>query len=614
MPMKIKALKLLSLRLGLLMMIYSVLRLAFYFKNAELFQIHSFKTLIESFIHGLRFDLAALAWINTVFLVFAVIPHRIEKVERAFFLLINSVFIIASACDLELFQFNGKRMSMEFFSSLGADFWEQVFQVALYYWYLPFAGMLLAFLLWWGDQKLANSIKETNVSWKWRPAILIVGLVVGFIAIRGGLQHKSIQVQSAFIQGANELGHLTLNTPYHFLRTFNAPKLQKKTWFSEDVLQSKLSSLRVQSSYPGYKNHNVILIILESFSLEYSEEGYTPFLKELGEKGAFFSKHFANGRRSIEVLSSLLDGIPSVQETPFSKSNAQSMALEGVATKLKAAGYKTAFFHGAARGSMSFDSYALSHGIEQYFGREDYPDYKKDFDGNWGVFDGPFLGFTLEKLRAITSPFFAGIFTISSHHPYTLPVEWQGKFNKGTLEIHESVGYVDQMLREFFTKAEKEAWYKDTLFIITADHTQKMASKKFKNALGNYRVPLIIYHPTVKFDKALTEKVTQHVDLPASVLDFVDISEAGLNMAGESLFSKGPGRALHFLQPGWQYVRGDRLVRWVEGEQELEYQWNADTGVLTSMTPSELKSESQLYIQYLLNSFRQNRWPFVVSE
>ena len=142
MPMKIKALKLLSLRLGLLMMIYSVLRLAFYFKNAELFQIHSFKTLIESFIHGLRFDLAALAWINTVFLVFAVIPHRIEKVERAFFLLINSVFIIASACDLELFQFNGKRMSMEFFSSLGADFWEQVFQVALYYWYLPFAGML----------------------------------------------------------------------------------------------------------------------------------------------------------------------------------------------------------------------------------------------------------------------------------------------------------------------------------------------------------------------------------------------------------------------------------------------------------------------------------------
>jgi arylsulfatase A-like enzyme len=141
-----------------------------------------------------------------------------------------------------------------------------------------------------------------------------------------------------------------------------------------------------------------------------------------------------------------------------------------------------------------------------------------------------------------------------------------------------------------------------------------MASKKFKNALGNYRVPLIIYHPTVKFDKALTEKVTHHVDLPASVLDFVDISEAGLNMAGESLFSKGPGRALHFLQPGWQYVRGDRLVRWVEGEQELEYQWNADTGVLTSMTPSELKSESQLYIQYLLNSFRQNRWPFVVSE
>jgi phosphoglycerol transferase MdoB-like AlkP superfamily enzyme len=612
--MKVKALKLLSLRLGLLLMIYSVLRFVFYLKNVELFQAHSVSTLTNSFIHGLRFDLAALAWINTIFLVFALIPHRLEKVERAFFLSINSFFIFTAVTDLELFQFNGKRMSMEFFSSLGMDFSEQVFQVLGYYWYLTIAGILLALFLWWGDKKLASLFKDTRVSWKWRPAILIAGLIFGFIAIRGGLQHKSIQVQSAFIQGANELGHLTLNTPYHFLRTFNAPKIQKKTWFTEVDLQSKLNGLRVKSSYPGYKNHNVILIILESVSLEYSEEGYTPFLKELGEKGIFFNKHFANGRRSIEVLSSILDGIPSVQETPFSKSNAQGMALEGVATRLKAAGYKTAFFHGAARGSMSFDSYALSHGIEQYFGREDYPDYKKDFDGNWGVFDGPFLGFFLEKLRAISGPFFAGIFTISSHHPYTLPKEWQGKFNKGTLEIHESVGYVDQMLREFFAKAEKEAWFKETLFVITADHTQKMASTKFKNALGNYRVPMIIYHPAIKFDKALTSKVTQHVDLPASILDFVDVSEAGLNMAGESIFSNGAGRALHFLQPGWQYVRGDRLVRWVEGEPELEYQWNANTGVLTSMTPSELKSESQLYIQYLLNSFRQNRWPFVVSE
>lgn len=612
--MKLKALKLLSLRLGLLMMIYSLIRLAFYLKHSNLYVAHSSDTLAWSFVHGLRFDLAALAWINLVFLVTAIVPHRFDKIERALFLLVNAVFVIISVNDLELFQFNGKRLSLEFFSSLGADFWQQLLQVALYYWYLPAMGIFLAIVLYLFDKKLADRLCDVSLHWRWMPISLILGPAIAFVAIRGGLQLKSIQVQTAFIQGSNELGHLTLNTPYHFLRTFSSPKIPKKTWFSDEDLQSKLQGLRIKSSYPGYKNHNVILIILESFSLEYSEEGYTPFLKELGDKGAFFSKHFANGRRSIEVLSSLLDGIPSVQETPFSKSTAQSMALEGVATKLKSAGYKTLFFHGAARGSMSFDSYALAHGVQEYFGKEDYPDYKKDYDGNWGVFDGPFLDFTLAKLREVPAPFFTGIFTISSHHPYTLPSEWQGKFNKGTLEIHESIGYVDQMLREFFAKAEKESWFKETLFVITSDHTQKMKTEKFNNALGHYRVPLIIYHPSVKFDSAITKKVTQHIDIPASILDFVEVPDTGLNMAGESFFTPGEGRALHFLQPGWQYVRGDRLVRWVEAGQEQEYLWSSDTGDLTPVAPQGLKTESQLYIQYLLNGFRQNRWPFVVSE
>jgi phosphoglycerol transferase MdoB-like AlkP superfamily enzyme len=612
--MNTKPFQVLALRLLFLMGVYSVLRLVFMLAHGELYTAHSVSTLLGSFVHGLRFDWAALCWINSVFLIITVIPRFSEKWERGIFFILNGSFLIASINDIELFTFNGKRLSIEFFSSLGEDLWQQLLQVMQYYWYLPFIGITIAVLLWWMDSSIGRKVYGRQLALMWAIPSWIVLVALCFISIRGGLQHKSIHVQSAFVQGANELGHLTLNTPYHFLRTFNTPKTTKKMWFSEEELRNKLIAIHQGPTYPGHPQHNVVLLILESVSLEYFEEGFTPFLKELAAKGALFPRHFANGRRSIEVLSSLFDGVPSVQQVPFSKSNAQGMPLEGVATRLKDSGYATTFFHGAARGSMGFEAYALSHGIQRYYSRDDYSGPSIDFDGQWGIFDGPYLQFANAELGKLQQPFFAGIFTLSSHQPYALPAQWRGKFPKGTLEIHESVGYVDQMLREFFAAAEKSPWYKNTLFVITADHTQKLATKKFQNSLGLYRVPLILFHPTVRFAGVNTEKTTQHVDVPATILDFLDVADKGLNLAGESAFVPGEGRALQFLQPGWQYVKGQRVVRWVENETPVESQWNPQNGEIKSAEVTHLQSESQLFIQYLHNGFQRNRWPFVCGE
>ncbi|MBY0517148.1 MAG: LTA synthase family protein [Bacteriovoracaceae bacterium] len=612
--MRIKALKQFFIRMATLMCLYSVLRLAFLLINQDQYSTHSAGTLFLSHLYGLRFDLAALAWINAVFLFFTLIPAKFEKIERALFLLVNGAFIGGSIADLEIFRFNGKRISMEFYTTLGEDFWQQLGQVLAYYWPLTLLTVFVFVVVWWLDQKISQNLSERKISLKYGIPLLLFLLGSSFVAIRGGLQFKSIHVQSAFIQGENELGHLVLNSPYHFLRTFSTPRAAKIAWFSDVDLKTKLTELHSQSSYPGHKNQNVILIILESFSLEYIEEGYAPFLKELSRKGLLFPKHFANGRRSIEVLSSLFDGVPSVQEVPFSKSNAQGMKLSGVATKLKNAKYSTAFFHGAARGSMGFEAYSLSHGIEKYYSREDYAGEEKDFDGQWGIYDGPYLKFAIKKMSELKKPFFVGVFTLSSHQPYAIPKEFKGKFPKGSLEIHESIGYVDQMLREFFEEAQKQEWYNETLFVLTADHTQKLEKTKFLNSLGQYRVPLILFHPKIQFDKKLAHKVTEHIDLPVTILDFLDVDELGLCAMGESIFSPGEGKALHFLQPGWQYIKGQRVVQWVENKEPQEWIWNAETGERKPVELTNLKTESQYYIQYLFNGFRANKWPFALRE
>jgi phosphoglycerol transferase MdoB-like AlkP superfamily enzyme len=460
---------------------------------------------------------------------------------------------------------------------------------------------------------ILSHLSHRSLSLKVTVPVILLLLSFSFIGIRGGLQNKSIHIQNAFTQGFNELGHLTLNTPYYFLRTFNSPQVPLVKWFSDVELERHIRSLRQKALYKGLPRQNVVVIILESFSLEYVEEGYTPFLVELGKQGKFFTQHFANGRRSIEVLASLFDAIPSLQEVPFSKSPAQAMALDGLATTLKANGYETHFFHGASRGSMGFESYTLSHGFDHYYGREDYPGPKSDDDGKWGIFDGPFLDFSLTQMQQMKEPFLTGIFTLSSHQPYSVPQNYQNRFPKGKLEIHESVGYVDQVLREFFEKAKQQSWYENTLFVITADHTQKMHTQKFLSSTGLYRVPLILFHPKHSL-AAVPDRVTQHIDVPATILDFVEISPRGIACGGETVLNGGVGRAVHFLQPGWQYIKGDRLCIWSQPEESQNSRWDAKTGIMTPDSESDLVRESQYYLQYYLHGFRFHKFPFVCSE
>ena len=128
---------------------------------------------------------------------------------------------------------------------------------------------------------------------------------------------------------------------------------------------------------------------------------------------------------------------------------------------------------------MYFDTMAQRFGFDEYIGMDEYPN-KDHYDGKWGIFDHHFLKFCADRMNRQKKPFFFNtIFTLSSHHPYTIPEGFKNQFPKGELEIHESMGYSDKSLEMFFDYAKKQDWYENTLFIITADHTQKARTKDF---------------------------------------------------------------------------------------------------------------------------------------
>lgn len=586
---------------------YSLLRIGFYFYHFDVYRHFELSEIFTSFLIGIRFDIAAICLINIPIILLSLVPSNktnFLKFERLLFTFINTCGFIVSIDDYELFLFMGKRLSYDFFA-ITDDILEQLPQVFLYYWYLPIIGLVMSAGVYYFDKKFfkiqdSNS-KTLNV---WLGGILLLGL--SFVGIRGGLQHKSINVQSAFIQGKNELGHLVLNTPYHFLRTLKNKRMEKITFFTSDKdVKEILLNDRTPNSYPDPMKLNIVLIILESFSLEYSEQGYTPFLNELKEKSLFFERHLANGRRSIEVLPSLLCALPSLIEEPLSKSIYQGNKFNCMPEYLKAHGYTNAFFHAGSRGTMGFESYTLSNGFDRYFSKEDYSG-KGDYDGTWGIFDGPYLQYVGKKIEGMPEPFLAGVFTLSSHQPYSIPVELKDRFPKGTLEIHESIGYTDFALKEFFDLVQNEPWFSRTLFIITSDHTQKLESKKFQNLVGQYRVPLMLYAPGLKIKAADPDRVTQHSDIPHTVLDVVGIKDHDLPLTGRSLLSESKGLALN-LAGGTTYfmVRDESVVSLNKDGEQRHFHYDWKSGAMTNGGNSDdilLKA----YLQYFINGLINN--------
>jgi phosphoglycerol transferase MdoB-like AlkP superfamily enzyme len=182
---------------------------------------------------------------------------------------------------------------------------------------------------------------------------------------------------------------------------------------------------------------------------------------------------------------------------------------------------------------MGFDSFSKMAGFDNYVGLNEYPD-KKDFDGIWGVWDEPFFKFFAEKLSTFPQPFLASIFSISSHHPFKVPEKYKDKFKKGPAPIVEVVGYTDFALKEFFSQISSAPWFKNTVFVITADHTNESIHKEFQNSFGSYSIPIILYKPGSDL-KGMRHRIAQQIDIMPTLLSYLNYDKEYIAF-GNNLF------------------------------------------------------------------------------
>jgi uncharacterized sulfatase len=251
---------------------------------------------------------------------------------------------------------------------------------------------------------------------------------------------------------------------------------------------------------------------------------------------------------------------------------------------------------------MGFDRFTAKTGY-MYFGADEYPD-RKDHDGSWGIYDGPYLKYCAAMLDELPRPFISAIFTLSSHQPYVIPKDVRDQFNNTKSPAQNAMEYTDYSIKGFFTEAEKTAWYKNTLFIITADHTHPHIEHKYQGYIDGYRIPMIIYHPSVKLTPD-TDKIVQQIDILPTIADFLGIEADGLPRFGQSVLKNDTDRnALFYAHNSWYLVKKDYYLEMLDGDFRFK-DWQ-DNPLDRPATPDEDQNQLKAYRQYFNNSMVNN--------
>ena len=241
---------------------------------------------------------------------------------------------------------------------------------------------------------------------------------------------------------------------------------------------------------------------------------------------------------------------------------------------------------------MGFDSYAKMAEFDKYFGRYEYNN-EKDYDGNWGIYDEEFLKYFANKLNTTKPPFFAEIFTLSSHHPYSIPKKYNNKFREGTLPIHKSIEYADFALSQFFKTAQKMSWYNNTLFIITADHTSEASHPFYQNNLGIFSIPILFFKPDSSM-KRVSSMTTQQIDIMPSVLDFLNYDKPYISFGNSVFDSTSEHFAINYINNTYQLIENGYILQF-DGKQVLSlYNINKDSLLNQNLINSDIVIENYL--------------------
>ena len=585
----------LLLNLLLLYIVYGITRLAFFLENYATYEhLVGADGWWSIVVGGLYFDTSAIAYTNALYVLLVLLPipqkegPLWQRICKWLFVVVNSLGLAMNLGDSVYFQYTARRTTIAFFSEFSGD--EKLGSIVGYefiqHWYLVLLFLVLAAVLWWCYVVPRVATVPRRRYYLSQCVSLLIAAYAVFAGIRGGLwDNRPIKISTAnqFIIKPNDAS-LILNTPFTMIRTIGHSSYHNPAYFtSNSELESIYTPLHTPVADSTSQKKNIVVIFLESFGREYvgslnSEvlpgyKGYTPFLDSLMQQAVSFRYTYANGRSSVDAMPSSLSGLPMFVESFVAASHATNH-LEGVASCLSQMGYHTAFFHGAPASSLGFQGFTRSTGFQQCFAQEDYEADSRtrgaaDSDNWWGIWDEPFLQYFRMKMSDMQEPFMTALFTLTSHHPFHIPEQYAKTFPEEELPIHKCIRYTDHALSRFFREAAKEPWFRNTLFIMTGDHTNMSNHAEYKSGINQFSTTIIVYDPSGQLKPGIHEGIAQQTDIMPTILGYVGYNRPYVAFGSDLFHTPAADTwAVNYLDGVYQYCKGDYVLQF-DGQQTI---------------------------------------------
>ena len=570
---------------------YMLCRIEYVAENWSAIGTSLFSNPLQDLLSGsLKFDTSAILYTNMLYALMMLIPlhykgSRIwQKIAKWVFVVINSIAIVVNLADSVYFRYTGKRTTMgvlqefENEGNMGSILGTEVIN----HWYLFLLGIVMICLLWrLYVTPSSRGRKKHNYILYYAANILIFALYIPLTiaGMRGGFTHA---VRPITISNANQyVNHPTeaaviLNTPFSLIRTLGKQTF-KVPEYEICEIDNGYSAVHIPATNATPNKKNIVILIVESLGKEYVEKGYAPFVHRLEERSLTFQHSYANGRKSIDGMPSILSSIPMFVE-PFFLTPASLNDLSGIAGEVKKIGYQTAFFHGAENGSMGFMAFAHTTGFDNYYGKTEYCEDNRfngndDFDGTWAIWDEQFLQFYALKMNEMKQPFMTAVFTASSHHPFNIPDVYKEQYKEeGNNPIHKCIRYTDMSIKKFFETARKQSWYNNTIFVITCDHTNGSDSPEYATDWGIYSAPIIIYDPSATTLKPQRRNaIAQQIDIMPTVLSAIGYNKPYIAFGQDLLSTTDENTwAVNYNNGTYQFFHGNTLLQY-DGEKVVGY-------------------------------------------
>ncbi|KOS05396.1 sulfatase [Flavobacterium akiainvivens] len=356
---------------------------------------------------------------------------------------------------------------------------------------------------------------------------------------------------------------------------------------------------KITDSLPSEQKKNVVFILVESLSGSFMKEfgnteNITPFLDSLAQKSVFFDNLYATGTRTVRGMEAVTLCIPPTPGQSIVK-RPDNANLYTVNSVFKAKGYDSNFFYGgdgyfdnmnAYFGGNGFNIYDRGHGSvlsdEIQAVRNHIEDNEVTFENAWGICDEDIFNKMLrvaDKQYAAGQPFFNFVMTTSNHRPYTYP--------SGKIDIPSGTGrsgavkYTDFALREFFADAKTKPWFKNTVFVIVADHCASSAGKD-EIDVANYHIPAFIINLAEAQNQKIN-KLCSQIDLFPTLFGLLHWNYDSDFFGKNVLRNEFEERSLMGTYRKLTLMKQDKVMILSDQRKQAFYLWNKQNNSLKAL-------------------------------